>query len=107
MKIKEKLAPILSLMRKTAGLWVYYALIPVVILALWLIRTLLFPELPAAVAFLAVDVLLILSVRWLCKLWQDRKQIFTPEEEAHTFPLFMLIPAQIVFIVVSAVMVLP
>lgn len=97
--------PFFSVMRRTAFLWLYYACIPIAIGICQLLRRLLFPGLPAAIAVIIVDVILILATRHIHLIWRIRTVVFPKEELPYVRPLFALIPIQLVFVCVSMVIV--
>ena len=98
--------PLFSVMRKTAALWLYYACIPAALGLCWLLRSLLFPSLPAAIAVVIVNVILLFATHHIYRIWQVRAVLFPKEELPYIQALFVLIPVQLVFVCVSTVMVL-
>lgn len=97
--------PIISDIRKTALLWLYYARIPVIIGLCLLLRSLLLPSLPAAIPVLIVNVLLLFATYHIYRIWRVLALLFPKEELPCVQPLFALIPMQLVFVAVSTVMV--
>lgn len=97
--------PIFSVMRKTAPLWLYYACIPMAIGLCWLLRRLLFPSLPAAIAVLFVNIILVFATYHIYRIWRARTVLFPKEKLPYVQPLFALIPMQLVFVGVATVIV--
>ena len=97
--------PIISAIRKTALLWLYYARIPVIIGLCLLLRSSLFPSMPAAISVLLVNVILLFATYHIYRIWRVRALLFPKEDLPCVQPLFALIPMQLVFVGVSTVIV--